>query len=73
MEVEGHRAEKKQRWTRGMAGRERRRERAGRGDAGTQCDDWFAKVVPIGTGVALSLQGFAGNKALDHHRSKLHG
>lgn len=70
MEVEGHRAEKKQRWTRAMAGRERRR--AGRGDAGTRCG-WFAKVVPIGTGVALSLQGFAGNKALDHHSSKLHG
>lgn len=52
-----------------MAGRERGRERAGRGEAGTRCD-WFAKVVPIGTAVTLSLQGFAGNKALDHPQIK---
>lgn len=71
MEVEGPYAEKQQRWTSSMAEREKR-ERAGRGEGGTRCD-WFAKVAPIGTGVALSLQGFAGNKALDHHRSKLRG
>lgn len=49
-----------------------RKEGAGRGESGTRCD-WFATVAPMGTGVALSLQGFAGNKALDHHRSKHHG
>lgn len=38
-----------------------RRERAGRRQTGPWCD-WFAKVAPIGTGVALSLQGFAGTK-----------
>lgn len=55
-----------------MAEREKKREGVGREEAGTRCDS-FAKVAPMGRGVALSLQGFAGNKALDHHRSKLHG
>lgn len=55
-----------------MAEREKRREGAGRGEAGRRCD-WFAKIAPMGTGVALSLQGFAGNKALEHHRSIHHG
>ena len=55
-----------------MAEREKRREGAGREEAGTRCD-WFAKVAPMGTGVTLSFQGFAENKALNHHRSKLPG
>lgn len=49
-----------------------RREGAVREEAGTRCE-WFAKAAPMVTGDALSLQGFSGNKALDHHRSKFHG